>query len=221
MTLAWATDLPAGDRLVLLALADCANDEGHCWPGLASLSQKTGMCKRSLQEAMRMLDKGRHITRTENPGKGMNYVVHPVAKSAPVERTAPVAKSANGGGKDCHGGVAKSAPKPSENHKNRHRSSNDDSSSGDEPALDVEEVFQGFRKLMSDLGLTVPRDLTPERRQLLRFRIAQYDLADFQEVFARCRGSPFLRGDKGRTPLKFDWLFKKSNFQKVLEGNYD
>lgn len=100
-------------------------------------------------------------------------------------------------------------------------SSSEDSSSGDEPALAVEEVFCSVQTLLRDLGLPVPRDLTPERRQLLRFRIAQYPLEDFQTVFAKCRDSPFLRGDKGRTPLKFDWLFKKANFQKVLEGNYD
>jgi hypothetical protein len=47
----------------------------------------------------------------------MNYTVHPVAESAPVAKNAPVAKSAAGGGKTCHRGVAKSAPKPSENHK--------------------------------------------------------------------------------------------------------
>ena len=100
-------------------------------------------------------------------------------------------------------------------------SSNDDSSSGDEPALSVEEVFDGFRSLMRDLALPVPRDLTPSRRQLIGFRIKQYPLNDFQTVFAKCRDSPFLRGDMGRTPLTFDWLFKKANFQKVLEGNYD
>jgi hypothetical protein len=100
-------------------------------------------------------------------------------------------------------------------------SSNDDSSSGDEPALAVDEVFKGYQRLAKDLGLNIPRDLTPERRQLIRFRIGQYPLEDFQTVFAKCRDSPFLRGDKGRTPLKFDWIFKKANFQKTLEGNYD
>jgi hypothetical protein len=88
-----------------------------------------------------------------------------------------------------------------------------DSPSDDERALDVEEVFTGCQSLMSDLGLTVPRDLTAVRRQLIRFRIRQYPLADFQTVFAKCRDSPFLRGDKGRTPLNFDWLFKKANFR--------
>jgi hypothetical protein len=117
MTAAWAVNLPAGEKLVLLALADCANDEGHCWPGLATLCEKTGRCRRSLQESLRALDTACHISRDENPGKGMNYTVHPVAKSAPVARNAPVAKPAARGGKKCHRGVAKSAPKPSVNRK--------------------------------------------------------------------------------------------------------
>lgn len=100
-------------------------------------------------------------------------------------------------------------------------SSNEDSSSGDEPTLSAEHVFEGYQELAAELGLAVPRDFTPERRQLVRGRLKQYSLADFQTVFAKCRGSPFLRGDRGRTPLTFDWLMKKQNFQKVLEGNYD
>lgn len=98
-------------------------------------------------------------------------------------------------------------------------SSNEDRPSGD--GLTVEHVFEGYQDLAKELGLVVPRDITPERRQLVKARIAQYPLADFLEVFAKCRGSPFLRGDRGGTPLSFDWLMKKANFQKVLEGNYD
>jgi hypothetical protein len=94
-----------------------------------------------------------------------------------------------------------------------------DSPSGD--GLTREHVFGGYQELAAALGLPVPRDFTPERRQLARGRVKQYSLEDFQTVFAKCRDSPFLRGDKGRTPLTFDWLMKKGNFQKVLEGNYD
>jgi hypothetical protein len=99
-------------------------------------------------------------------------------------------------------------------------SPNGDSPSGD--GLTIEQVFEGCQDLLRALGLPAPRDLTPERRQLIRARIKHYPLADFLTVFAKCRDSPFLRGDKtGSTPLKFDWLLKKGNFQKVLEGNYD
>lgn len=77
MTAAWAVDLPAGDKLVLLALADCANDEGHCWPGMKSLVAKTGKCERSVQAAIKALENAQHLTRTEILGKGCNYLIHP------------------------------------------------------------------------------------------------------------------------------------------------
>lgn len=100
-------------------------------------------------------------------------------------------------------------------------SSNEDSPSGDGPTFKPEHVFEFYRELAAQIALPVPRDFTPERRQLVRGRQNQYSLEDFQTVFAKCRDSPFLRGDRGRTPLTFDWLMKKQNFQKALEGNYD
>lgn len=100
MTLAWATSLPAGDKLVLLALADCANDEGRCWPGIKGLCAKTGKSERSLQGAIKALCETGHLTRDEVAGKGCNYTVHPrnncaPAKSAPPQKTTKTpAKSA-------------------------------------------------------------------------------------------------------------------------------
>jgi hypothetical protein len=44
MTLAWKTDVqPATRRLVLLALADSASDEGACWPYMATIARKAGV----------------------------------------------------------------------------------------------------------------------------------------------------------------------------------
>jgi hypothetical protein len=97
MSAAWAVDLPAGEKLVLIALADCANDEGHCWPGMASLIRKTGKAERSLQGAIKKLCAHGHLTREEVPGKGCNYLVHPQqelplaapAENAPRKKCAP------------------------------------------------------------------------------------------------------------------------------------
>lgn len=110
-----------------------------------------------------------------------------------------------------------------EGKKEEELSPNGDCPSDDAPSLRPEQVFEGYQALAKELGLPVPRDFTPERRQLVRARLAQFPMGDFLEVFAKCRGSPFLRGDArdGRTPLSFDWLMKKANFLKVLEGNYD
>lgn len=87
--------------------------------------------------------------------------------------------------------------------------------------LTVEHVFEFYQELAQELGLPVPRDITPERRQLIKARILQNPLEKFLTVFRHCRESPFLRGDRGRSPLTFDWLIQKKNFQKVYEGNYE
>lgn len=100
-------------------------------------------------------------------------------------------------------------------------SSDDDSPSDDEPSLQPEHIQEVWNELAPRLARPSIRNLTPERRQLVKARIAQYSLEDFKTVFGKCRDSPFLRGDKGRTPLTFDWIMKKGNFQKTLEGNYD
>lgn len=99
-------------------------------------------------------------------------------------------------------------------------SSNDECASGD--ALKPEHVSEKWNETaMRVWGERTIRDLTPERRQLLKARIAQYSLDDFVTVFAKIEASAFLRGDNGWRGCTFDWVFKKANFQKIIEGNYD
>lgn len=93
--------------------------------------------------------------------------------------------------------------------------------SGDEPALRPEHIVEKWNELAPTMGKPKVRDITPERRQLLKARIAQYPIDDFVIVFGNIRGSPFLRGDTGKQFCTFDWAMKKANFQKILEGNYN
>jgi hypothetical protein len=89
MTLVWEMDLPDSEKLVLLALADCANDEGHCWPSMATLARKCSKSDRTVQLAVKMLCAKGHLTRREVPGKGCNYTVHPIVRITTPEATAP------------------------------------------------------------------------------------------------------------------------------------
>jgi hypothetical protein len=114
MTLVWGTELPAGDKLVLLALADCANDEGHCWPGVRSLCAKTGKCERSLQASIKALCDGGHLTRDEVKGKGCNYLVHPRKICTPAETTPP--QNMRKPPQKLRDTPAEIAGKPSKNH---------------------------------------------------------------------------------------------------------
>ena len=87
--------------------------------------------------------------------------------------------------------------------------------------FDPKDVVEVWNELALKLGKPKVRDLTPERRQLLKGRMSQYALEDFVLVFNNIERSPFLRGDHGWRGCTFDWVFKKSNFQKILEGNYN
>ena len=90
----------------------------------------------------------------------------------------------------------------------------------DDDRLRPEHIVAKWNELAPTMGKPTVRDITPERRQLLKARIGQYSVDDFVTVFGNIRGSPFLRGDTGKQFCTFDWAMKKANFQKILEGNY-
>lgn len=59
MSAIWeAGPLDQGERFVLLALADNANDAGECWPSVRLLSQKTCMAERSVRRVLKRLCAG-------------------------------------------------------------------------------------------------------------------------------------------------------------------
>jgi uncharacterized protein YdaU (DUF1376 family) len=93
--------------------------------------------------------------------------------------------------------------------------------SDDSEKFDPKDVVEVWNDTATKLGKPMVRDLTPERRQLLKARMSQYALEDFVSVFNSIEQSPFLRGDTGWRGCTFDWVFKKANFQKILEGNYN
>ena len=88
MTAAWALPLGSTDKLTLLALADWSNAEGRCWPSMAKLAAKSGLTDRALRTAVGRLCAAGHLTRTDVPGKGVNYTVHP-GTSFPPELASP------------------------------------------------------------------------------------------------------------------------------------
>lgn len=62
-----------------------------------------------------------------------------------------------------------------------------------------------------------------KRRQLVSGRWTSYpDLEVFRQVFENAENSLFMKGQgQNGWTADFDWMMKPSNFQKVLEGNYN
>ena len=77
MTLVWGLPEEVGpaDRLVLLALADCANDDGRCWPGVATVARKCAMSERNVQRTLRDLEAGGRVRTERRPGRKSIYML--------------------------------------------------------------------------------------------------------------------------------------------------
>ncbi len=81
--------LPATARLVMLALADHADDEGRCYPSIRRLCERTGLTERSVQNSVKYLCENGYLTVSMNAGpKGVNlYTVTatPAGNAPPQE----------------------------------------------------------------------------------------------------------------------------------------
>lgn len=69
----WKMKLKPSPKFVAVSLADQANDDGYCWPGIESISRRTCISKRTVQESLRYLEEIRLIKVIERPGKSNGY----------------------------------------------------------------------------------------------------------------------------------------------------
>lgn len=88
---------------------------------------------------------------------------------------------------------------------------------------------ESWNDLAESLGLPQARELTKARQANIRQRAVDlvkiYDFEDpktgFADVFARIRGSPFLRGESGGFRTGIDFVVNKATFTKIMEGKYE
>lgn len=93
MAEAWNLDIPSGRKLVLLSLCDNANEQGMCYPSIATIAKKCSMGERTVQQHITDLEKVGLVERNERTGRSTVYIVNPrrfctPADSAPPQKTA-------------------------------------------------------------------------------------------------------------------------------------
>lgn len=110
------------DLLMLLAIADFADDHGNAYPSVTTLAEKCRMKQRNAQVILGTLRSSGELEVRPNEGpRGTNLYRVTLASggvqhSAPLQSSAPLHSSAPGGAKECAKGVQHSAPEPSLNH---------------------------------------------------------------------------------------------------------
>jgi len=53
MNWAWEQSLPCSPKLILMALADAANDSGDCWPKVKTIARKCSVSERTVQRVIK------------------------------------------------------------------------------------------------------------------------------------------------------------------------
>lgn len=94
MTDAWKSNMPAGRKMVLLALCDNANDQGECYPSISMLAEKCSMSERSVFSHIAELEKVGAVVRQNRAGRSTVYQLDPCkfctpANSAPLQPLHP------------------------------------------------------------------------------------------------------------------------------------
>ena len=79
----WDLEMPPTRKLVLISLADQANDEGWCWPSVNSLERRTGLANRSIQRAINTMISDGLLEREDRPGRSNKYRVVPPSQCHP------------------------------------------------------------------------------------------------------------------------------------------
>ena len=91
-------------------------------------------------------------------------------------------------------------------------------------SVDFVGLMKFFNRTMEEAGAIIHRckSCDGNRREFVRARIREHGLDAVYEMITKASKSDFLNG-KSRSGwvADFTWLFRPSNFQKVLEGNYD
>jgi hypothetical protein len=97
--------------------------------------------------------------------------------------------------------------------------------SASSPTSVTDVDFKAFQDFFNQCvtGTQIPpiKSMSNKRKGMVRARIKDYGKEAVAEVIRKAAASDFLNGGTGRFIACFDWIFKRDNYLKVSEGNYD
>lgn len=77
MTVAFKAQVTSTQKLVLLALCDCANDQGECYPSVTLLEEKCSLSDRAVQKAISELEQAGYLSREIRSGRSTLFTMTP------------------------------------------------------------------------------------------------------------------------------------------------
>ena len=211
-----------GKLLVMLALADFANDEGESWPSMPVLADKARLSERQARKVLDKLEQAGEIRRIRSNG-GRNRRNHYVILLSENPEIKTLKKEQGLNNPVLHDQKTLS---PVTGALNRHRTVNKER--GRKTPISTHDRFSPheFLELYAACApsLPQPRQVTNGRMKKIGQRLKTHPSRDFwRDVFSKANQTPFLKGENDRGwRADLDWFVKDDESAlKVLEGKYD
>ena len=88
--------------------------------------------------------------------------------------------------------------------------------------IDYRALIDFFNEETQGVFGRVMYPISKQRKDCIRARINEFGKDTFVEMIRKASKSNFLKGDGNKGFVaKFDWMIRPTNFQKIIEGNYD
>jgi len=111
-----ADRLRGNDMLLLLALADYANDHGECWPSVRTLAARMGLCERTIYKLISRAVRAGYITVVSGGGKGRSnryrLMLEVIAGEHEAQATNPERADRVSGGQTLNAQTGFTSPNP-------------------------------------------------------------------------------------------------------------
>lgn len=91
-----------------------------------------------------------------------------------------------------------------------------------EEPINYKNIINFFNQQTKGVFGQVRYPISDNRRQSIRARVVKFGKDAFREMIIKASESDFMKGDNNRGWIAtFDWMIRPTNFQKIIEGNYD
>ena len=214
-------------KAVLAFMADKANDDGSgIWCSKATIAKNIEVALNAVRNAIKSLvADGVLIQVRERPcasGFTWEYAIalDVVAKLDPIAPDTPTPVKSEGVHEveDPPPHQMEGTPPPDGAKPSRNQLDIPDGISCQE----IELAFQAYQDVAAKVGWPKVRLLTDSRKAALTRRLEEHGLPAWGDVLRKAAKSSHCRGDNSSGwRASFDFLTKRANFLKVLEGNYD
>lgn len=208
-------------KLVLIKLADNANDLGECWPSYQHVADQCEISRRTAMRHIQALEAAGFLRKEERfggpKGNSSNLFRLTIRNGRPLVNLqgGVVSQSHQGSVTESPGGSVTESPRTS------HSSEpvNEPSCGQQADHIPYAAIFQAYAEALPELPQLKVKDEARRKaiRSIWKMDKRFQSLQHWQKYFRYVKTSPFLMG---MNAIGFDWLLKPANFKKVIEGNY-